>query len=34
MTDRQIMYGFHVIGMNKLEKTPEFWNEIVPMVKN
>ena len=34
MTDRQIMYGFHFIGMNKLEKTPEFWNEIVPMVKN
>lgn len=33
MTDRQIMFGFHFIGMNKLERSPEFWNEIVPMVK-
>jgi hypothetical protein len=33
MTDRQIMHGFHYIAMNKLEKTPEFWDIILPLVK-
>ena len=33
MTDMQIMYGFNYIATNRLEKTPEFWNVIVPMVK-
>src|SRR6056300_1391637 len=33
MTDKQIMQGFWFIAMNKLEKTPEFWNQIVPLVK-
>ena len=33
MTDKQIMFGFHFIAMNKLEKSPEFWDEILPLVK-
>ena len=33
MTPEQIMYGFKFICYNKLEKTPEFWSVIVPMVK-
>ena len=33
MTDMQIMYGFHYIATNRLEKTPEFWNVILPLVK-
>ena len=33
MTDKQIMFGFHFIAMNKLEKIDGFWNVILPMVK-
>ncbi len=33
MTPEQIAFGFNFICMNKLEKSPEFWNVIVPMVK-
>ena len=33
MTPEQIMYGFNFICVHKLEKTPEFWNVIIPMVK-
>lgn len=33
MTDKQIAYGFFFIAHNKLEKTPEFWNIILPLVK-
>jgi hypothetical protein len=33
MTDMQIMYGFHYIATNRLEKTPEFWSVILPLVK-
>ena len=33
MTDKQIMWGFNFIGKHKLEKTPEFWDTILPMVK-
>ena len=33
MTDNQIAYGFWFIAHNKLDKTPEFWQVIVPMVK-
>ena len=33
MTDKQIAYGFYFIAHMKLEKTPEFWSVIVPMVK-
>ena len=33
MTPEQIMYGFKFICYNKLEKSPEFWSVIVPMVK-
>ena len=33
MTPEQIMYGFKYICSNKLEKSPEFWNVIVPTVK-
>ena len=33
MTDMQIMYGFFQIAGNRLEKTPDFWNVIIPMVK-
>ena len=27
------MYGFNFIAMNRLEKTPEFWDVILPKVK-
>jgi hypothetical protein len=27
------MYGFHFIAMNRLEKTQDFWDIIVPLVK-
>ena len=33
MTDKQIMYGFHFIASQKLEKTKEFWDVILPLVK-
>ena len=33
MTPEQIMFGFKFICNHKLEKTPEFWSVIVPMVK-
>ncbi len=33
MTPEQIAYGFNYICMNRLEKSPDFWNVIVPMVK-
>ena len=33
MTPEQISYGFHYIACNKLEKTPEFWNYVIPLVK-
>ena len=33
MTDKQIVFGFHFIALHKLEKTPQFWDLIVPMVK-
>ena len=33
MTPEQIAYGFEYIAKDKLEKTPDFWNIIVPMVK-
>ena len=33
MTDMQIMYGFYQIAGSRLERTPEFWNVILPMVK-
>ena len=33
MTPEQIMYGFKFITYHKLEKSPEFWSVIVPMVK-
>ena len=33
MTDKHIMYGFNFIAMHKLDKTPEFWDTILPMVK-
>lgn len=33
MTDKQIMFGFNFIATNKLEKTRDFWDVIVPMVK-
>ena len=33
MTPEQIMYGFRFIGIHGLEKNPDFWNVIVPMVK-
>ena len=33
LTPEQIMYGFNFIAQNDLERTPEFWNFIVPMVK-
>ena len=34
MTDKQIMFGFNFICMNKLEKSEDFWNVILPMVKD
>ena len=33
MTPEQIMYGFQYIANNRLEKSQDFWNVIVPMVK-
>ena len=33
MTPEQIMFGFNFILKAKLEKSPDFWNIIVPMVK-
>ena len=33
MTPEQIMYGFNFIGRNKLEKSPEFWDIILPLAK-
>ena len=33
MTPEQIMFGFRMICMQGLDKTPDFWNIIVPMVK-
>lgn len=33
MTDKQIMYGFHFIATNKIDKAPAFWDVILPMVK-
>ena len=33
MTPEQIMYGFNFIAQNDLERTPDFWNIIVPLVK-
>ena len=33
MTDKQIMYAFHWIAQNKLEKTQDFWNYLIPLVK-
>ena len=33
MTPEQIVYGFWFIARNGLEKTPEFWNMIIPLVK-
>jgi len=33
MTDKQIMFGFHFLAMNKIDKIPGFWDVILPMVK-
>lgn len=33
MTDFQIAYAFWMIGKNQLERTPDFWNLILPTVK-
>lgn len=33
MTDNQIAYGFWYIAKDGLEKSPEFWSVIIPMVK-
>jgi len=33
MTPEQIMFGFRYIGIHGLEKTPDFWNVILPTVK-
>ena len=33
MTDMQIMFAFREIAMNHLERTPDFWNVILPVVK-
>lgn len=33
MTPEQIMFGFNYICQHGLEKNPEFWNIILPMVK-
>ena len=33
MTPEQIAHGFWFIAVNKLEKTPDFWNYIIPLVK-
>ena len=33
MTPEQIMYGFNFIAQHDLERSPDFWDLIVPMVK-
>ena len=33
LTDVQISYGFWMIGKNQLERTPDFWSKILPVVK-
>ena len=33
MTPEQIVYGFWFIAMNGLEKSPDFWNYLIPLVK-
>ena len=33
MTPEQIAHGFWFIAMNGLEKSPDFWNYIIPLVK-
>ena len=33
MTPEQIAFGFRSVAMHKLEKSPEFWNIILPIVK-
>ena len=33
MTPEQVMYGFNFIAQNDLERSPDFWNIIVPLVK-
>ena len=33
MTPEQIAFGFNRIANFKLEKSPDFWNIIVPLVK-
>ena len=33
MTDKQIMYAFNMVAQHKLDKIPEFWSYMVPLVK-
>ena len=33
MTDYQIAYAFYMIGKNQLERSPDFWDLILPAVK-
>ena len=33
LTDFQIAYAFYMIGKNQLERSPEFWDVILPAVK-
>ena len=33
MTPEQIVFGFNFICTQGLDRTPDFWNIIVPMVK-
>ena len=33
MTPEQIMYGFQFVAQNDLERSPDFWNIIIPTVK-
>ena len=33
MTPEQIMLGFKLIAMHDLEKSPPFWNMLIPLVK-
>ena len=33
MTPEQISHGFWFIAVNKLDKTPDFWNYLIPLVK-
>ena len=33
LTDTQIAYAFHEIALDNVERTPEFWNVILPRVK-